>query len=99
MLQQPRQELGNLMPVSITQCLKKKLEESRVTLDLLTAQLFIPMGKGKTVRIDFFCTAIVFVPTGSPHILLHSLRVERKLSRTVSPGSLQYHRRNTRMTY
>ena len=47
MLQQPRQELGNLMPVSITQCLKKKLEESRATLDLLTAQLFIPMEKGK----------------------------------------------------
>ena len=47
MLQQPRQELGNLMPVSITQCLKKKLEESKATLDLLTAQLFIPMEKGK----------------------------------------------------
>ena len=62
-------ELGNLMPVSITQCLRKKLEESRVTLDLLTAQLFIPMEKGKAFRIDFFCTAIVFAPTGSPHIL------------------------------
>lgn len=77
MLQQPPQELGNLMPVSITQCLKKKLEESKATLDLLTAQLFIPMGKGKTVGIDFYSTAIVFAPTGSPHILLYSVRVER----------------------
>lgn len=54
MLQQRQQELGNLMPVSFTQCLKKKLDESRATLDLLTAQLFIPMEKGKTGRIHFF---------------------------------------------
>lgn len=41
------------MLVSTILCLKKKLEESKVTLDQSTALLSIPMGRGKPSSLFF----------------------------------------------
>ena len=47
MLQQRQRELGNSTPGSFTRFLRKKSDASKVTLDQLTVQLFIPMVKGR----------------------------------------------------